>query len=162
MSIEAKQSVVDGEVLEYSVETDTSLEEIEKQEKNIRVNLRKGKIVVTTVEEQIKAEEEKQKEHHKYRTFDWKWFGELDDVEKGKAREVLSRNPDLKGKKLAWDGEYLLSYIDVSAGHYCYMMFCNCSDEEYEKSEKRYNQSVLAGEIIEQGGILQLLTRYAK
>ena len=40
----------------------------------------------------------------------WKWFGDLDETEKIKAQEILSRHPHLRGSKLAFDGESLLVY----------------------------------------------------
>lgn len=40
----------------------------------------------------------------------WKWFGDLDNTEKTKAREVLAQNEHLRGRKLGWDGTSLLGY----------------------------------------------------
>lgn len=39
----------------------------------------------------------------------WKWFGDLDDAEKAKARAVLALHPNLRGEKLAWNGTNLLA-----------------------------------------------------
>lgn len=41
----------------------------------------------------------------------WKWFGDLDEDEKTKAREALAKHPELRGQKLAWDGTHLLRYM---------------------------------------------------
>jgi hypothetical protein len=40
-----------------------------------------------------------------------RWFGDLDDAEKAKAREALGRHEEYRGRRLAWDGRRLWAHM---------------------------------------------------
>ena len=87
----------------------------------------------------------------------WKWVGELDDSEKEEFRRVLAANPQLRGKKLAWDGESILGYIRAPSQLW-YLL------EEDGSIGPLLQQAIDSREIIDtkDGGFLSLVTLATK
>lgn len=82
----------------------------------------------------------------------WKWFGDLDDAEKAKARAVLSRHPHLRGRKLAWDGKSLLAHERPPTQAY------NFQDDN-GKWLPQWQAEIDSGELVDthDGGVLMLV-----